>query len=181
MITANYLLLTLGILGATDILLYHSISHGIRTHTESRRELIVHALRGPTYATLFLVVPNFQVHGAFALALALLLLFDIAISIADFWLERQSRAALGGLPSGEYVLHMLMAMLFGAFVMSLAPTLLASMNSETAILAADFAPFWLRATLAAFALGVFVSGLMDLLAALKLTLQNRAPALRLNS
>ena len=168
MITANYLLLTLGILGATDILLYHSVSHGIRTHTESRRELITHALRGPTYATLFLVVPNFQLHGAFAVMLALLLIFDTAISIADFWLERQSRAALGGLPSGEYVLHMLMAMLFGAFIMALGPTLLASIKSESAIHAGAYAPLWLRATLATFALGVFVSGLMDLLAALKL-------------
>ena len=181
MIASNYLLLTLGILGATDILLYHSVSHGIRTHNESRWELITHALRGPTYATLFLVIPNFELHGAFAIMLAFLLLFDIAISIADFCLERQSRADLGGLPSGEYVLHMLMAMVFGAFVMAAAPTLLASMKSETAIRAADFAPVWLRATLATFALGVFISGLMDLIAALRLTLRNRAPALRLNS
>src|SRR5687767_12477753 len=119
MIAANYLLLALGILGAIDILLYHSVSHGIRTHTESRWELITHAMRGPTYAILFLIVPNFELRGAFAIALALLLLIDIGISIADFWLERQSRAALGGLPSGEYVLHMMMAMVFGAFAMSL--------------------------------------------------------------
>src|SRR5687768_1062140 len=117
MMTANYLLLTLGLLGGIDILLYHSISHGIRTHNESRWELLTHAMRGPTYAILFLVVPNFETHGVWAVLLAALLAFDVGISVTDFWLERKSREALGGLPSGEYVLHMIMAMLFGAIVM----------------------------------------------------------------
>jgi hypothetical protein len=166
---ANYLLLALGILGGLDILLYHSISHGIRSHHESRYELLTHAMRGPTYAALFFVTPNFEPHGGWAILFALLLLFDISISVADFALESNSRAALGGLPPGEYILHMIMAMLFGAFVATLTPSLWDWSARETALITKPtLAPFWLRLTLPVFALCVLYSGLADLLAALRL-------------
>ena len=169
MMAANYVLLALGILGGTDILLYHSVSHGIRSHAESRWELVTHAMRGPTYATLFLVIPNFETHGIFAIAVAALLVLDVAISIADFALERRSRAHLGGLPSGEYVLHMMLAILFGAFVALAAPNLVDWARLPSALLATDaLAAHWVRATLAIFAVGVLSSGLMDALAAMRL-------------
>ncbi|HUS34747.1 MAG TPA: hypothetical protein VM680_05280 [Verrucomicrobiae bacterium] len=167
MLIANYLLLALGVMGGIDILLYHSISHGIRTHAESRWELVTHAMRGPTYTILFLVVPNFETRGVWALLMALLLIFDVGISVADFWLERRSRAELGGLPSGEYVLHMIMAMLFGAFVMAASPSLLEWMAQPTALVATGaHAASGLRMILAIFAAGVLWSGAMDLRAAL---------------
>lgn len=164
--TANYLLLALGVLDGIDIFLYHSISHGIRTHAESRWELLTHAMRGPTYAVLFLAVPNFEMRGVWAALLMLLLVFDVGISVADFWLERASRAELGGLPGGEYVLHMIMAMLFGAFVMAAAPTLAGWMAQRTALVASDnLAADWARGVLAVFAVGVLWSGALDLRAA----------------
>ena len=170
MMAANYILLTLGVLGAIDILLYHSVSHGIRSHAESRWELVTHSLRGPTYAVLFLLIPNFEPRGAWAVFVALLLLIDVGISIADFALERKSRAKLGGLPGGEYVLHMIMAMLFGAFVTLLTPYLFRGTVFDTALVPTDkFAPAWMRFTFAAFAIGVLASGLMDAYAALRLT------------
>jgi hypothetical protein len=170
MIAATYILLALGILGATDILLYHSISHGIRSHKDSRWELLTHSMRGPTYAALFLIIPNFETRGAWAIVIALLLGIDVGISIADFALERKSRANLGGLPSGEYVLHMIMAMLFGAFVTMLMPHLLRWIQAETALIpSSDFARAWMRLTLAAFAIGVLASGFLDAIAALRLS------------
>lgn len=168
MIAANYLLFLLGLLGGTDILLYHSISHGIRSNAESKWELITHSFRGPTYAALFFLVPNFELHGSFAIALIALLAFDVAISILDFSMERQSRQLLGGLPSGEYVLHMIMAMLFGAFAASLAPSLgtwidlPAGIHHNPAL-----APDWLRMTMASMALMVLYSGVIDARAAFR--------------
>jgi len=50
--------------------------------------------------------------------MAALFAFEVGISIWDFSLERESRRLLGGLPSGEYVLHMIMATVFGALAMS---------------------------------------------------------------
>src|SRR5713226_8228307 len=105
MVIATYLLFVLGCLGAADIVLYHSVAHGIRSHPDSQRELVTHSLRGPTYAALFLLIPNFAMQGAYSGLLASLLVVDIAISVWDFALERASRQFFGGLPTGEYVLH----------------------------------------------------------------------------
>lgn len=167
---ATYILFILGCLGGTDILLYHSVSHGIRSHHDSRFELVVHSLRGPTYAALFILVPNFAVHGAFFWLLIGIFAFDVCISLCDFMIEGASRKFFGGLPSGEYVLHVIMAMLFGALVTSVfygvgdwagIPTDLAYEPAAV--------PSWVRAIMAFMAFAVFWSGAMDLVAALKLT------------
>lgn len=167
--TATYLLFVLGCLGATDIALFHSVAHGIREHPDARRELLAHSLRGPTYAALFLVVPNFRPGGAWFWALAALLVVDVAISIWDFAIEGNSRCFLGGLPAGEYVLHMVMAMVFGALAATvafeagqwgMAPT---SLAYEPAAV-----PDLLRLAMAAMALLVLLSGVQDALAARRL-------------
>jgi hypothetical protein len=174
---ATWLLFIIGVLGAIDIALYHSASHGIRSHPDSRAELIVHCLRGPTYAALFLVVPNFALHGVFFWSLVALLVFDVAISIIDFAMERESRRFFGGLPSGEYVLHVLIAMVFGAFVASIffgagewaaEPTAIFWHPAEV--------PALLRALLAVMAVIVLYSGIMDLRAAIRLTGKPRRAA-----
>ena len=87
--SATWTLLVLGLLGAADIAIYHTIAHGIRSHRDSAAELVTHAWRGPTYAAMFVLVPNFQLQGIFALLLLALLGFDIAISIWDFSLPER--------------------------------------------------------------------------------------------
>jgi hypothetical protein len=63
---------------------------------------------------------------------------------------------------------MIMAMLFGAFVMAAAPSLLEWMMRATALVATGaLAADWVRMILAVFAAGVFWSGAMDLRAALR--------------
>src|ERR1041385_3693277 len=115
---STYMLFLLGCLGAADIALFHSVAHGIRFHPNSVGELVTHSLRGPTYAALFVLIPNFAMQGLFARGLLALFAFDLGISIWDFSLERKSRQFFGGLPSGEYVLHMLMAIAFGGLLTS---------------------------------------------------------------
>jgi hypothetical protein len=120
MLIPTWLLLVLGVLGATDIWLFHTRAYHLHDHGPARAELVTHALRGPTYALLFSMVPNATFAGAWLWALLALIAFDLAISIADFWLEPASRRALGGLPRGEYLLHVLLAMVFGALVTAVA-------------------------------------------------------------
>ena len=169
MIVPSYLLLLLGVLGGTDILLYHSISHGIRQHAESRAELFTHFLRGPTYAALFLLVPNFAFRGWYFAGLLLLLLFDVGISIADFWVESGSRRRLGGLPRGEYVLHILLAMLFGAMVVAVMYEGGAGFRAPSALVwQADGPHVTVRVALAIMAPLVLWSGLADLRAMVRL-------------
>jgi hypothetical protein len=171
---ATWLLFIIGVLGATDIALYHSASHGIRSHPDSRAELIVHSLRGPTYGILFIVVPNLALYGWFFWAMIALLVIDVVISLVDFALERESRRFFGGLPSGEYVLHVLIAMVFGAFVASIffgagawayEPTAISWQPAEV--------PLLLRIALAVMAVIVLYSGIQDALAAIRLSGQSR--------
>lgn len=54
----------MGVLGATDILCFHMLGHGLRSRHPSRAELVTHSLRGPTHCLLFAVVPNFHLSGA---------------------------------------------------------------------------------------------------------------------
>jgi hypothetical protein len=166
---ASCLLFALGCLGATDIALYHSVAHGIRSHPDSRAELVTHSLRGPTYAALFVLVPNFVLYGAYFWCLIALFALEVAISICDFALERRSRQFLGGLPSGEYVLHTVMAMFFGALVTAVCfgagdwarlPTQVRYAPAEV--------PTLLRYAMGVMAVLVFVSGVQDGVAVIRL-------------
>ncbi|MEQ1891619.1 MAG: hypothetical protein ABL998_03680 [Planctomycetota bacterium] len=158
----------MAVLGGADILLFHTLAQGIRSHSGSRSELWAHALRGPTYLALFVAVPNLRLDGAWFVALLALLAFDLALSLWDFSVERASRAALGGLTSSEYVLHVLLAILFGALGTSIvlleghrleAPTQLSYEPVD--------APLLIRALLAAGGVLAFGSGVLDARAALR--------------
>jgi hypothetical protein len=166
---ACWLLLAIGVLGALDIALFHVLAHDLRRHRESRAELVTHALRGPTYALLFAAVPNLALHGAWFWALVGLLAVDLAISIADFALERRSRALLGGLPTGEYLLHVSIAILYGAFVAAVAFEAGAWADLPTRV-AWEPAPVpdVLRWTLTAMAPLVLATGALDALAVVRL-------------
>ncbi len=166
----TYILFVLGCLGATDILLYHSVSHGIRSHHDSRFELVLHSLRGPTYAALFILVPNFAMQGAYFWLLMGIFAFDVCISLGDFMIEGASRKFFGGLPTGEYVLHIILAMLFGALVTSVIYSVghWAAMSTRLAYQPAAV-PDLLRVIMVFMGLFVLGSGAMDLMAALRLT------------
>src|SRR4030095_5390742 len=166
---ATYILFVLGCLGATDILLYHSISHGIRTHKDSQGELWLHGLRGPIYAALFVLIPNFAMHGAFFWVLVGILVLDVGVSLGDFALERHSREFFGGLPTGEYILHIILAMLFGALVTSIFNEGGQWRDLPTQIEYKPAAvPLALRGLLGIMAVLVLGSGILDGLAALRL-------------
>ena len=162
----------MGLLGATDIYLYHSISHGIRGHADSRTELLVHSFRGPVYAFLFLTIPFFDFVGfAFWLVIAVLAV-DVLISLVDFAIEECSRRNLGGLPTGEYILHILLAMVFGALVMSFWSLQFPNASEAFALTLKDRQQslvFSLSFLL--MGIGVTVSSAKDLLAYLRLNAQ----------
>ncbi len=168
----SLLLLAMGLLGATDIVVFHVLRHDLRGRVESRAELVTHFLRGPTYALLFFLVPNFDLRGAWFHALLALLAFDAALSIVDFWLEPDSRSKAGGLPRGEYVLHVLLAMLFGALVAAVlyeGRGLGAQPSSFRWVAVGEGdVPTWLRGLLSVMAPVVLWTGLLDLRAVVRL-------------
>lgn len=169
MLIPSYLLLAMGVLGGLDVLLFHLLSHDIRRSPSSRAELVFHALRGPTYAALFWSIPNLRLDGAWMWALIGVLAVDLLISIGDFLVEAESRRPLGGLPTGEYLLHVLLAIVFGGLFASvlileghraLLPTLIVYEPAEV--------PGILRIALAWFGAMTLLSGLLDLRALVRL-------------
>lgn len=172
MTTACVLLAIMGVLGATDIVLFHVWLHGLRGRRESRAELVTHFLRGPTYAVLFVVMPNVDLQGAWFAALLGLLGFDALISVADFWLERDSREGVGGLPRGEYLLHVFLAGLFGAMVFAVMREAPARLDAATSItwmpMGSGPAPDALRVMLLLMSPVVLWTGLLDLRAVIRL-------------
>ena len=165
---ASYLLSAIGLFGALDIALFHTRSHKLRSQPSARVELLTHSLRGPTYAVLFVVVPNFAAHGSRLLVMLAVLVFDVAISLWDFSVERRSREPMGGLPTGEYVLHSIIAMLFGAFAACYCMGAVDWPAQDTAWVYQPNVPWPVQAMLAVMALGVLVSGIQDALAVVRL-------------
>ncbi len=168
---ACYLLFLMGLLGATDIVVFHVVAHDLRHRVESRAELITHFLRGPTYAVLFFALPNFLFNGAWFVALLAVLVVDALISVVDFWLEPESRRSAGGLPRGEYLLHVILAALFGALVAVIVLNRSVYLAAPTAIRWVPLgsgAPDLLRLALTLMAPIVLFTGLLDLRAVVRL-------------
>ena len=169
----TYLLFILGVLGGLDVLFFHLIAHGIRHHSPSRTELILHSLRGPVYGVLFLIVPNVVLLGAYWWALVVVLTIDFLITVFDFAVEKRSREMLGGLPTGEYILHLLMAVLFGAFVMAVWSETSGWRTFPSLIWYSPANVWWpIRAALALMAILVIGSGLLDVVAANRLSVRS---------
>src|SRR6185295_11100553 len=106
----------IGLLGSFDIAYFHSWRGRLVLRPESRREAWIHVLRGLVYAAQFLSVPNLVLTGAWYAAYLGLFAIDVAVAVADVLEEPASRAAQGGLSGGEYLMHIVLSVLVGAFL-----------------------------------------------------------------
>jgi len=110
--TALYLLCSLAILGGADTLYYHEWRARLPAMgRRARSELELHALRDFVYAVLFSTLPWIAWRGAWAIALAVLLLAEIVLTLWDFVVEDWVRKSLGGLYPGERIMHAVMGIL----------------------------------------------------------------------
>ncbi|XXF79994.1 SRPBCC family protein [Myxococcaceae bacterium GXIMD 01537] len=118
MTTAFYLLLAIGLLGAFDVVYFHVYRCRLRERPECQREVRWHTARHLVYALQFLWVPHLRFHGAALAVLCLLYAADVFVAWADVWEEGDSRAPQGGLPRGEYFMHVVLSLLVGLYLMS---------------------------------------------------------------
>jgi hypothetical protein len=165
-----WLLAIQGALGAFDTLYYHEWRARLPAGVPGTRpELMLHAVRDFFYALLFGSLPWVAWRGAWAAVLAIIIVAEIGITLADFVVEDRVRKPLGGVFPGERCTHAVMGILYGGVLAHLAPVLLAAWKLPTA-LALDPAPVpeGLRVVLSLMAVGVFCSGVRDLYAALGL-------------
>jgi hypothetical protein len=165
LITALWIFVAQGALGAFDTLYYHEwrarLPGGL---PGTRPELFLHGVRDLIYAILFGTLASLRWRGALAFVLAALIAAEIVITLRDFVIEDTVRRPLGGVYPGERVTHALMGILYGAALAHLVPELLADAALPTGLVPWD-APAPLKILLSTFAVGVFLSGLRDLGAA----------------
>ena len=167
--TVLALLAVQGAIGAFDTLYFHEWRARLPAlGRQSAPELRLHAARSCLYALIFGTLPWIAWRGGWSVALAAVLAAEIALTLADFVVERTVRRPLGDVYAGERVTHAAMAIVYGAMLANLWPALLVWYAAPTELAVAPVGTAWLRWTLAAMALGVLASGLRDLCAALVL-------------
>jgi hypothetical protein len=168
MIIAMYLLGLQGLIGAFDTLFYHEWK--ARLPARGRRaapELFLHAARDFLYGVLFCTLPWAAWKGAWTSVLLGVIVAEIILTLWDFVVEIAVRKDLGDVYAGERVTHAIMGIMYGAMLASLAPTLNSWWASSTGLVIEPASiPEWMRIVVSAMGVGVVLSGLRDLYAAL---------------
>ncbi len=125
---AVFILLSLqSVLGAFDNLWHHEWQARLPQRLSARRELALHAAREALYGLVFLGLAWFEWRGAMAGVLALVLVAEVLVTLADFLEEDRTRR----LPPFERLLHTVLTISYGAFAALMVPVLhdWASMNT----------------------------------------------------
>lgn len=168
MTTALWLLALQGIIGAFDTLYYHEWKAKLPALGKSvASELRLHAARDVLYAILFIGLALFQWAGLWALFLLVVLAGEIVLTLWDFIVEAAVRKPLGDVYPGERVTHAIMGILYGAMLVFLLTTLLEWWALPTEMARSNVSDI-LKWSLVVMGVGVFLSGVRDLLAAIEL-------------
>jgi hypothetical protein len=170
MIVALWLLAIQGVIGAFDTLYYHEWRARLPAQgAHCASELKLHAARDFFYAVLFGTLPWLAWQGGWVWVLVSVLIAEIVLTLTDFVVEADVRKSLGDVYAGERVTHAVMGILYGAMIASLIPALIAWSRLPGGLVTSSLdLPHVLRWGLPIMAVGVFVSGLRDLYAALQL-------------
>ena len=159
------LLVVQGLMGAIDTLLNHELIEALPRRREARRELALHFAREAVYAALFLGLAWFAWLGAFAAAIAMLLVAEVTITVSDELVENRIRV----LPQNERALHVFLTLNFGAIIALAVPMLLDWGANPTELAPAHHG--WMSWALSLFGVSSAAWSLRDLLAFRRLELQ----------
>lgn len=155
-------------LAAVDILYFHLWKFRLFESPSSRAETVTHLVRGAFFALGAFMLASYRMMGAWYWGIGALFLLDFLNSIADVALERRSRAPLGGVPTLEYVLHIIGSSFAGAITATYFLVGWAHAFEPTELVAAVDLPDWIRwqgrlmaasgAALTLLELGLFLRG-----------------------
>lgn len=165
MIVALWLLAAQGVLGAFDTVWYHEWRARLPWQGRvASRELALHATRDFLYAIIFATLPRIEWRGTWTHVLVAILGAEIVITLTDFVIETYDRTV----EAGERVTHAVMGICYGAMLAMLIPVLARwSMRPTGFALSTNGVPAGLRIALTLMAIGVFLSGVRDAVAAIR--------------
>jgi hypothetical protein len=107
LIISSILLIAFAILAVIDGFYLHIVKYQLYNHSESKLEHLTHTIRAvlfPAIVYFLFIKQNSEV--SFYMG-ASLVLIDIVVLLIDAFIEKDSRAFMGGLPRWEYILHLL--------------------------------------------------------------------------
>jgi hypothetical protein len=109
------------------------------------------------------VIANFRFHGSALVILAIVYAADVIVAWSDVLEETASRRSQGGLPRGEYFMHIVLSLLIGAYLMTVAKTVWPDRLIATGIvLDPPAVPFILRAYMTMMGITAIGAFLYDL-------------------
>ena len=156
--TAIWLLLIQACLGAFDTLYYHEYTLNLPHGDHTKVELRLHATRDFAYAIIIGSLGFVTWNGPLAWILLGILALEICITVWDFIEEDKIRR----LPAGERAMHSIMGIVYGGFLAYLVPEMLLWADRPGGFGPSYHGfPAWM---LLLIAIGVFVSGVRDLIA-----------------
>lgn len=101
-------------IGALDMLYFHLWKFRLFAAPDSRAETLTHIVRSVTVALLAWVLGHYRPEGAWFWIVGSLFALDGVNSLIDVAIERRSRAAWGGVPSVEAIIHTVGSTFLGA-------------------------------------------------------------------
>lgn len=105
-VLAIALLTVFVVLALFDGLYLHIIRYKLHEHKESRNEHISHTIRAILFPVILYALYLGNSDEAFYFGM-LLVMIDILVLGIDAYMEKESRAFMGGLPRWEYILHLM--------------------------------------------------------------------------
>lgn len=153
-----YLLVAQAAMGGIDTLVNHEWLAKLPRQVSARREIGLHSVREATYGTLFIGLGAFAWHGAWAFAIAALLVLEVFVTASDELVENRTRV----LPQNERVLHVFLTLNYGLIVALLVPILIEWSSRPAALERVSHG--WTTWALALFGASSFAWSLRDVLA-----------------
>src|SRR5262249_32732043 len=125
------------------------------------------------YAVLFCTLPLIGWRGRWVVLLVLVIVIEIILTLWDFVVEIAVRKPLGDVYAGERVAHAFMGIVYGSMIACLIPVIWQWWSMPTALVRERYdVPAALIGLLVLMGIGVFLSGVRDLYAALELPYGN---------
>jgi len=141
MIVSSGLLLIFASLSIFDGVYYHLWKFRLQERDDSKFEHLTHTGRALLFIPTLIMIYMWGMQGIWAWIAAVVLSLDLVVEILDVLNEKASRETLGGLPSGEYLLHiMLTTIRVAAFTTAFAaiPNEAWNLNSNTTVFLPEF-------------------------------------------
>lgn len=147
-----------GVLGALDSFWHHEWTERLPARPSARIELSLHAIREALYAVVFVAIAWWEWHGVWAILLAMIMLIEVGVTLADFLEEDRTRK----LPPFERALHTVLAVNYGAVLGLFAPQLWVWAQQSTAAPATSYG--WLSLLMTVYGVGVGAWSIRNVLA-----------------